>query len=849
MNMNLIWWTGVVENRDDPEQLGRCKVRIFGYHTEDISVLPTNDLPWAIPMQPVTSAATSGVGITPVGLVTGSWVMGFFLDGEDAQKPVIMGTVAGKPQITVAASEKQTQESASKNVLKDSKGNIVYDNYNKPRLRTDTIQKDYYKPLLDSDITKILDAVSNEVSGGDYTKESDTGELGKYQVNVYTLIDLGYVKRPAGGIIDSSILSDTSYWTGKNGIKSKQAFLSNTSYQEKVATENFKKVYDTLVLLGKVTETDDKTIVAGLMASGLVVGAKNSDKLDKKHESGEKARTYFAAGAAALGGSATEFFRQYEEAGNYLPAKSTVSLTNEELAKVKGFQDPNKKYPKYEYTGLSDLNKLAIGNRSHLSLQIKDNKKIEKIPLANTGQTWDEPESAYGGVYPYNQVIESEAGHVVEIDSTPGAERIHLFHKSGSYIEIDVNGSSVRKVVGENYEIFDRNNFVYVKGAQCLTVDGKTSILVRDHCNIEVEGDLKVTGHGQVVAQAAGNMAVVAEAAIVTAKNSLEIVSEGAINMQGKEINLYAKGGSVSIKGSKDVNLQSGTGGVVSIKGGLSILMDAVLIKTKMGANLIKALALDILKPPTKKTPNTTEIPVLPRRTLNDDSFALDGGESGASDWSSLREKSGAINRSIVPFANPDDLAAANATGNGKKEILTGDCAICEKFNNSFPRSFKLSKNFTLGHMLVGKYGPALVAQRGLEEKEIVCNLINIAENCLEPIKAKYPDMVISSGFRNKNPVTGSVDPGDHGIGCAVDLWFPRPTSDIKAIADWISQNVPYRQLLLEYETYEGSSKIRTAWIHLALQLKDGKLVRSSKPPVMTFMNHASVYSKLVNLA
>ena len=846
---NLVWWTGVVENRDDPEQLGRCKVRIFGYHTEDVSKLPTNDLPWAIPMQPVTSAATSGVGVTPVGLVTGSWVMGFFLDGEEAQKPVIMGTVAGKPQINVEASEKQTQDSTATNTLTDSRGNIVYDNYNKPRLRTDTTQEDYYKPLLDTDVNKVLDALSLQISGGDYTKESDTGELGKYQVNVSTLVDLGYVKRPQGGIIDPSILNDNTYWTGKNGAKNKEVFLNNTAIQEKVAQENFKKVYDTLVRLVKVKETDDRAVVAGLVSAGMVVGAKNADKLDKKNEAGEKTRTYFTAGNAALGGDATEFFRQYEEAGNYLPDRSTASLTNEDLAKVKGFQDPNKKYPKYEYTGLSDLNKLAVGNRSHLSLQIKDNKKVEKIPLANSSQTWDEPETAYGGVYPYNQVIEAEAGHVVEFDSTPGAERIHLFHKSGSYIEIDVNGSSVRKVVGENYEVFDRNNFVYVKGAQCLTVDGKTSILVRDNCNIEVDGDLKVTGHGQVVAQAAGNMAVIAEAAIVTAKNSLEIVSEGAINMQGKEINLYAKGGSVSIKGNKDVNLQSGTGGVVSIKGGLSILMDAVLIKSKMGANLIKALALDILKPPTKKTPNTTQVPVLPRRTLNDDSFALDGGESEAGTWSSQREAAGAISKSIVPFADPADLAAPNATGNGKTEILTGNCAVCEQFNNSFPRSFKLSKNFTLGHVLVGKYGPALVAQRGLEEKQIVCNLINLAENCLEPIKAKYPDMVISSGFRNRNPVTGGVDPGDHGIGCAVDLWFPRPISDIKAIADWISQNVPYRQLLLEYETYDGSNKIRTAWIHLALQLKDGKLVKSTKPPVMTFLNHASAYSKLVNLA
>ena len=55
----LLWWIGVVENRSDPLQLGRCKVRIFGHHIEDTSLLPVDDLPWASVMQPITSAAVS----------------------------------------------------------------------------------------------------------------------------------------------------------------------------------------------------------------------------------------------------------------------------------------------------------------------------------------------------------------------------------------------------------------------------------------------------------------------------------------------------------------------------------------------------------------------------------------------------------------------------------------------------------------------------------------------------------------------------------------------------------------------------------------------------------------------
>ena len=39
----FVWWNGVVENRKDPLFLGRCKVRILGWHTEDKSMLPTKD--------------------------------------------------------------------------------------------------------------------------------------------------------------------------------------------------------------------------------------------------------------------------------------------------------------------------------------------------------------------------------------------------------------------------------------------------------------------------------------------------------------------------------------------------------------------------------------------------------------------------------------------------------------------------------------------------------------------------------------------------------------------------------------------------------------------------------------
>jgi len=90
------WFVGVVEDRQDPKTLGRVRVRCLGYHTEDIVKLPTADLPWAHPMNPITSATVSGVGQTPLGVVEGTWVVGFFTD-IDKQMPMIMGTLPGVP--------------------------------------------------------------------------------------------------------------------------------------------------------------------------------------------------------------------------------------------------------------------------------------------------------------------------------------------------------------------------------------------------------------------------------------------------------------------------------------------------------------------------------------------------------------------------------------------------------------------------------------------------------------------------------------------------------------------------------------------------------------------------------
>lgn len=89
---NFVWWIGTVEDRKDPLELGRCRVRIFGSHTDNLELIPTEDLPWAVPVySPNYSKAYSSP-------MEGEYVLGFYSDGETAQVPIMLGVFPAIPQ-------------------------------------------------------------------------------------------------------------------------------------------------------------------------------------------------------------------------------------------------------------------------------------------------------------------------------------------------------------------------------------------------------------------------------------------------------------------------------------------------------------------------------------------------------------------------------------------------------------------------------------------------------------------------------------------------------------------------------------------------------------------------------
>ena len=109
-----------------------------------------------------------------------------------------------------------------------------------------------------------------------------------------------------------------------------------------------------------------------------------------------------------------------------------------------------------------------------------------------------QPTSGYQPVYPYNNVMETESGHVKEYDDTPSYERIHERHKGGTNYEIIADGSKNETIV--------RNNYRLVIGQDTLEVYGDVRIIVSGHCDVAVAGNMTTAVRGDLEAQITGNI-------------------------------------------------------------------------------------------------------------------------------------------------------------------------------------------------------------------------------------------------------------------------------------------------------------------------------------------------------
>lgn len=127
---SFVPFIGTVEDVDDPKRAGRVKVRCIGWHPKEKNGdqgLKTEDLPWAKVGMPTTHHQQARVG-GKHGLLPGAWVMGFFLDGEEANQPFVLTTFNFTPK--TADQDLRSKPDGTKGKLSES--DQAFDKYGNP---------------------------------------------------------------------------------------------------------------------------------------------------------------------------------------------------------------------------------------------------------------------------------------------------------------------------------------------------------------------------------------------------------------------------------------------------------------------------------------------------------------------------------------------------------------------------------------------------------------------------------------------------------------------------------------------------------------------------------------------
>ena len=189
-------------------------------------------------------------------------------------------------------------------------------------------------------------------------------------------------------------------------------------------------------------------------------------------------------------------------------------------------------------TQMSRLGRAEDLDATYLTPQFSN--AIEKQKIADSELTWDEPPPAYGAKYPHNRVIET-ARHSIEIDDTPGAERIHIHHMSGSYIEIDATGSVKERADGDRCEVTIGTKHES-SAHNVVTINGNSHVYVKGNKTEEIMGDYKQIVHGEHELSIGGS-------SFYNVGNHF--------NMRGANIKLEGNADRVTIFGKNEVQIEA----------------------------------------------------------------------------------------------------------------------------------------------------------------------------------------------------------------------------------------------------------------------------------------------------
>ena len=196
-----------------------------------------------------------------------------------------------------------------------------------------------------------------------------------------------------------------------------------------------------------------------------------------------------------------------------------------------------------------DIPRLSRGENIEETNVARRYNNREEVP----GYGWEEPSVPYNTTYPYNKVTQTESGHVMEFDDTPGSERINIEHRTGTFTEIAPNGSKTNKIVGDNYTIVEMNDKILIKGNADVVIYGVSKVNIEGNCELEVDGSMSTTVHGNYDLNVAGNITMNSGQAFF--QKSSAIRQEAYLT----SINHYAKV-NYHVEAKNNVTLHANTG-------------------------------------------------------------------------------------------------------------------------------------------------------------------------------------------------------------------------------------------------------------------------------------------------
>ena len=562
----FVWFVGVVEDINDPVKVSRVRVRMLSLHTEDKALLPTENLPWATVMMPTTSASISGIGFSPSALVRGSWVVGFFLDGEEANQPLVIGSWHGIPETNADPNEG----------FNDPTGE--YPSYvNKPDVHKNALGADVglfannannLKTATANTSTRLETSITQDTPSEENASKKQLAKLGNVILN-----KPGSIKEPTvfetvkksalsgGGFGLSSV---TGALSGISGISSSLSGGLSDSISNIAGGEAFNALQgatDAVTsslesVTGAISDVTGEFLDSVNTVTGEVTNALSgvTDSISGITEGLDSTVSDFASGLGGKLADNLDLSEKLSQSVSGVVADSSKNILDDVTGDVIGKIQTEVDLDTGQLTAVTD----SFGNPLTTLNSIVDSdgntiNNLENVVLgsapkdgASVLHTLDpvieEPPSPVNSEYPHNKVYATTSGHLIELDDTPDAERIRIYHKAGTFIEVHPNGGIV------NYH---GNRWSITDGTDKLRVKGNVEVYVDGNATIESMGKVEVTG-SEVAIGAAGKMKLTAGAFEVEA-GSIKLNSKAGITSQSITHTIRAgkynyRGGNYTVK-------------------------------------------------------------------------------------------------------------------------------------------------------------------------------------------------------------------------------------------------------------------------------------------------------------